>query len=468
MNKSPTTKTRLERDSMGTMHVPETVYYGASTQRAVLNFPISDLRFPRAFVRALALIKLAAAEVNEQQGDLSPDKAKAIKKAARKAIAGEYDHDLVVDIFQTGSGTSTNMNINEVLAAHAREFMGLDRGDRHGVHPNDHVNMGQSSNDVIPSATHLAALLEINERLLPALKALHSSLQIKATQFMGVVKTGRTHLQDATPILLGQEFLGYCGQIERAIKRIEGSRTGLCELALGGTAVGTGINTKKGFAKSVCTRLSRKVHFRVTETSNHFQAQSTLDALVATSGDLRGLAVAMMKIANDVRWLGSGPRAGLGEIQLPEVQPGSSIMPGKVNPVIAESVCQVAAQVMGNDQTIAVAGQSGLFELNVMQPVAAYNLLQSIALLAASSDNFRVRCIDGLNATARGPEMAGNGLALATALVPHIGYDKAAEISHEAAQSGETIKQVALRMTSLTEAALDGILDPLKMVKPEG
>ncbi len=466
MKNAPTTRTRVERDSMGTMNVPEHVHYGASTQRAVINFPISDLRFPRTFIRALALIKLAAAEVNEQLGNLAPEKAKVIKRAARKAIAGEFDHDLVVDIFQTGSGTSTNMNMNEVLASHAREFMGLERTDRHGVHPNDDVNMGQSSNDVIPSATHLAALLEINERLLPALRKLRQSLDQKAQQFMGVVKTGRTHLQDATPILLGQEFLGYSGQIERAIARIERSRAGLSELALGGTAVGTGINTRKGFARSVCSRLTRKVHFRVTETENHFQAQSSLDAVVAVSGDLRALAVAMMKIANDVRWLGSGPRAGLGEIQLPEVQPGSSIMPGKVNPVIAESVCQVAAQVMGNDQTIAIAGQSGLFELNVMQPVAAYNLLQSIALLATSSENFRVRCIEGLTATARGPELAGHGLALATALVPHVGYDRAAEISHEAARTGESIRQVAGRMTSLSDADLESILDPLKMVEP--
>jgi fumarate hydratase class II len=453
---------------MGPMDVPEFVHYGASTQRAVLNFPISDLRFPRVFIRALALIKLSAAEVNEQLGLLPAAKARTIKKAARQAIAGAYDQDMVVDIFQTGSGTSTNMNLNEVLASHAREFLGLSRSDRLGVHPNDDVNMGQSSNDVIPSATHLAALLEINEHLLPALHALRASLNTKSQEFMGIVKTGRTHLQDATPILLGQEFSGYSGQIERAIAQIEFARFGLSELALGGTAVGTGINTHKEFASRVCGKLSRKVKFKVRETSDHFQAQSSLDAVVATSGALRALAVALMKIANDVRWLGSGPRAGLGEIQLPEVQPGSSIMPGKVNPVIAESVCQVAAQVMGNDQTIGIAGQSGLFELNVMQPVAAYNLLQSIALLAASCDNFRQKCIDGLSATERGPALAEHSLALATALVPHIGYDKAAELSHVAAQSGRSIKQVAAQMTTLSAEELDIILDPLKMVHPEG
>lgn len=468
MKHDTTAKTRVERDSMGPMDVPESVHYGASTQRAVLNFPISDLRFPRVFIRALALIKLSAAEANEQLGLLPTEKARAIKKAARQAIVGAYDHDMVVDIFQTGSGTSTNMNLNEVLASHAREFMGLSRSDRHGVHPNDDVNMGQSSNDVIPSATHLAALIEINEQLLPALHALRASLEVKSREFMGVVKTGRTHLQDATPILLGQEFYGYSGQIERAIAQVEFARLALSQLALGGTAVGTGINTHKEFASLVCRKLSGKVKLKVRETSNHFQAQSSLDAVVAASGALRSLAVALMKIANDVRWLGSGPRAGLGEIQLPEVQPGSSIMPGKVNPVIAESVCQVAAQVMGNDQTISIAGQSGLFELNVMQPIAAYNLLQSIALLAASCNNFRSRCIDGLTATDRGPALADHSLALATALVPHVGYDKAAEISHEAAKSGKSIKEVAAAMTSLSAADLDVILDPFKMVHPEG
>ncbi|HEY9868410.1 MAG TPA: class II fumarate hydratase, partial [Candidatus Obscuribacterales bacterium] len=340
------------------------------------------------------------------------------------------------------------------------------RGDRGLVHPNDHVNRGMSSNDAIPTAIHVAALIGIKTQLVPALEKLRDSLTRKSKEFWKVVKTGRTHLQDATPIRLGQEFLGYAGQIERALARLEHAQQRLSEVALGGTAVGTGINTRPDFAGKVCLKLSKLAGVEVKETTNHFQAQSTLDEVVEASGILKTIAVGLMKIANDIRWLGCGPRAGFAEIALPEVQPGSSIMPGKVNPVIAEAVCMAAAQVVGNDLTVTIAGQSGNFELNVMQPVAAYNLLQSISLLSTVSESFAVRCIDGIKATDKGPEMVEKGLALCTALVPEIGYDAAAKISHEAAATGQTIREVAKRMTSLSDADLDRILDPEKMTEP--
>ena len=363
-------ETRLERDSMGEMQVPASAYYGASTQRAVLNFPISDLRFPRQFIQALGQIKQSAAVVNGRMGQIDAQIAEAIVKAAQEVIDGLLDEHFVLDIFQTGSGTSTNMNANEVIANRASELMGGSRGSRK-VHPNDHVNFGQSSNDVIPTAIHLSALIAIEYTLIPALEELKAALEVKAEEFMPIVKTGRTHLQDATPIRLGQEFLGYAGQVERGIVRARHAAQELGEVALGGTAVGTGVNTHPDFAAQVCQRLSELNKLTVHETSNHFQAQCTLDNIVEASGALNTLAVSMMKIANDIRWLGSGPRAGIGEIELPAVQPGSSIMPGKVNPVIAESVTMVCAQVMGNHTTITVAGQAGNFEINVMMPVAA-------------------------------------------------------------------------------------------------
>src|SRR5881398_910282 len=401
---SSTEETCVERDSMGEMQVPANAYYGASTQRAVLNFPISDLRFPRQFIRALGQIKQAAAQVNEGLGLVEPQIAEAIDRAAQEVIDGKLDDHFVLDIFQTGSGTSTNMNANEVIANRASELLGGSRGSRK-VHPNDHVNFGQSSNDVIPTAIHLAALVSIEHELIPALLGLQMALEQKADEFMPVVKTGRTHLQDATPIRLGQEFLGYAGQIERGIARMRHAQNELSEVALGGTAVGTGVNTHPEFAGRVCQRLSEMNGITVRETSNHFQAQSTLDNVVETSGSLNTLAVSLIKITNDIRWLGSGPRAGIGEIDLPAVQPGSSIMPGKVNPVIAESLAMVCAQVIGNDLTVSVAGQSGNFEINVMMPVAAYNLLQSIDILASATDNLVEQCIEGIEATARGPEM---------------------------------------------------------------
>jgi fumarate hydratase, class II len=458
-------ETRIERDSMGEMRVPINAYYGASTQRAVLNFPISDLRFPREFIRALGQIKQAAARTNAELGTIDPQIANAIVQAAQEVIEGKLDDHFVLDIFQTGSGTSTNMNANEVIANRASELLGGSRGSRK-VHPNDHVNFGQSSNDVIPTAIHLSALLSIEYDLIPALQGLQQALQEKADAFMPIVKTGRTHLQDATPVRLGQEFLGYTGQVERGIARMRHARGELAEVALGGTAVGTGVNTHPEFAARVCGRLSEMNGVEVRETSNHFQAQSTLDTIVEASGALNTLAVSLMKVANDIRWLGSGPRAGIGEIELPEVQPGSSIMPGKVNPVIAESVCMVCAQVIGNHTTITIAGQAGNFEINVMMPVAAYNLLQSIRLLAASARNFTEQCIKGLQATSKGPEMVERGLAICTSLAPVIGYDAAAAISKEAHKTGKTIREIAREKTSLSEEELDRILDPASMTKP--
>lgn len=456
-------KFRREQDSMGKFDVPIDAYYGANTMRAVLNFPISELRFPRSFIRAMASTKLAAAQVNVELGALDSKLADAIVSAATEVADGKFDDEFVVDVFQTGSGTSTNMNANEVISNRAIEILGGEKGSRTPVHPNDHVNMGQSSNDVIPTCIHVAALGAIRTDLIPALRQLQGDLEKKADEFMSVIKTGRTHLQDATPIRLGQEFLGYVGQIERGIQRTETAASELSEVALGGTAVGTGVNAHPEFATRVCAKLSKILGVDVHETSNHFQAQSTLDNIVAASGGLKTIAVSLMKISNDIRWIGSGPRGGFGEIILPEVQPGSSIMPGKVNPVIPESVCQVAAQVIGNDAAIAIAGQSGNFEINVMMPVAAYNLLQSIDLLAASAKNLAEQCISGLESTTAGPDMVERGLAIVTALVPHIGYDASAAIAHEAQETGKTVKEISLIRTDLTEDQLVEILDPSGM-----
>ena len=451
---------------MGEFEVPADAYYGAQTMRAVVNFLISDLRFPRSFIGALGQIKLAAAQVNADLGLLDRKLSEAIVQAGQEVVDGSLDDQFVVDIFQTGSGTSTNMNANEVISNRAIEILGGELGSRSPVHPNDHVNLGQSSNDVIPTAIHVSALKEIHDGLVPALAKLQAELERKAEEFMPVIKTGRTHLQDATPIRLGQEFQGHAGQIERGIRRLRHAEEELSEVALGGTAVGTGVNTHPEFAGRVCARLSDILKVPVRETDNHFQAQSSLDAVVEASGVLKTVAVGLMKISNDIRWLGSGPRGGIGEIELPEVQPGSSIMPGKVNPVIPESVCQVATQVIGNDATIAVAGQSGNFEINVMMPVAAYNLLQSVGLLEAASRNLADQCVSGLKATDKGPEMVERGLAIVTTLVPHIGYDAAAAIAKEAQATGKTVKEVAIASTELSEEELDEILDPSSMTEP--
>jgi fumarate hydratase, class II len=454
---------RVERDSMGEVEVPRDALFGAQTRRALDNFPISDLRFPRRFIQALGAIKLEAANVNNELGLLDDELRDAIAEAAEEVVEGRLDNQFVLDIFQTGSGTSTNMNANEVISNRAIQLVGGELGSKDPLHPNDHVNQGQSSNDVIPTAIHLAALIAIQEDLLPGLQKLQSALEEKAREFDDVVKTGRTHLQDATPIRLGQEFRGYAGQIERGVQRVERAREDLAEVALGGTAVGTGVNTHPEFAQKVADRLSERFGVEVRETENHFQAQSAMDAAVFTSGALKTVAVSLLKISNDIRWLGAGPRANLAEIALPEVQPGSSIMPGKVNPVIAESATMVAAQVIGNDATIALAGQSGNFELNVMLPVIAYNLIQSIEILGSASSNFTDQCVSGLEATERGPALVEQGLMLATALAPVVGYDKAAEISKEAYKTGKTIREVAREKTDLSEEDLDELLDARKM-----
>ena len=459
--------TRVERDSMGEVRVPAGAYYGASTERARQNFPISNLRLPRRFIRALAQIKGAAALVNTELGLLETRLANPIQQAAEEVEEGKFDRDFIVDVFQTGSGTSTNINANEVIANRANEILGHPLGSRQPVHPNDHVNRCQSSNDVIPSAMQLSALIAIHEELLPALTYLKDVLDGKAKEFMPVVKTGRTHLQDATPIRLGQEFLGYAGQIERSIERGRRAADELADLPLGGTAVGTGITAHPEFAQRVCAHLSRRTGVAVRETDNHFQAQATLDSVLSAAGALRAIAVSLWKIGNDLRWFASGPRAGLGEITLPEVQPGSSIMPGKVNPVIIESMTMVVARVLGNDETIANAAQSGsIFELNLMMPVAAFCLLETIALLAASAQNLARQCIAGIKATDRGPQMVEQGLMLATALAPAIGYDAAARIAKEALTTGKTIREVARERTKLSPGELDRLLDPARMTEP--
>src|SRR3954452_6402930 len=423
---------RVERDSMGEVQVPRDALFGAQTRRALDNFPISDLRKPRRFVEALGAIKLESAVVNNELGLIGEEEKNATVEAAEEVVEWRLDNSFVLDVFQTGSGTSTNMNANEVISNRAIQILGGELGSKEPVHPNDHVNKGQSSNDVIPTAIHLSALISVKEDLIPALEKLQGALQEKAEQFDDVVKVGRTHLQDATPIRLGQEFKGYAGQIERGIKRVKKASEDLTEVALGGTAVGTGVNTPPEFAQKVAERLSERFGVEVRETENHFQAQSAMDGAVFTSGALKAVAVSLMKIANDIRWLGAGPRANLAEIALPEVQPGSSIMPGNVNPVIAESAMMVATQVIGNDTSITLAGQSGNFELNTMLPLIAYNLLQSIEILGNAASNFADQCVEGIEATERAPELVEKSLMLATALAPEVGYDKATEISKEA------------------------------------
>ena len=455
---------RIERDTMGEVQVPADVYYGAQTQRAVQNFPASGLRFPRVFVRALGLIKKYAAQVNADLGLLDPKHAKAIVAAADEVAVGTMDEQFVVDLFQTGSGTSTNMNANEVIATRANELLTGKRDSKDPVHPNDHVNMGQSSNDVIPTAVHIAALCSIHMDLVPSLETLRESLRQKAEAFDSIVKIGRTHLQDAVPIRLGQEFGGYAHQVELSIRRLQGPRRSLSALALGGTAVGTGLNTHPEFASRVIALISQETGCQFAEAENHFEAQASQDASVETGGILKTIAVSLMKIADDVRWLSSGPRCGLGEIDLPALQPGSSIMPGKVNPVIAESVIQVAAQVIGNDATITMSGQVGSFELSVMLPVVSHNLLQSIRILSLASRNFAEKCINGITANeATCSDFVENSLALATALVPAIGYENAAAIAHEAHTAGKTVRDVAMKKEVLPEAQLRELLDPARM-----
>ena len=453
--------TRIERDSMGEMEVPADALYGASTQRAVLNFPISGRGMPRGFLRALALVKLAAAQTNAELGLLDPDVADAIAAAAASVADGDHDDQFPIDIYQTGSATSTNTNMNEVVAHLAATRL----GDGRTVHPNDDVNRCQSSNDTIPTALQLSAAMAIEEELLPALERLHTALVAKEQAFWPIVKTGRTHLQDATPIRLGQEFRGYAGQVEESLRRARTAQAELLAVPLGGTAVGTGINAHPEYAFRTCVRLSALTGLTVRETGNHFHAQATLDAAIAAHGAIRTIALSLWKIASDIRLMAMGPRAGIGELALPETQPGSSIMPGKVNPVIVESLTMVVARVVGNDATIAF-GQTGSFlELNVMLPVTAAAFLESIALLAAATDNLSARAIDGLTATDRGPQLVEQGLMLATALAPVIGYDEAAKLAKQAHASGRTIRELALER-GMDPVELDRLLDPASMTEP--
>jgi fumarate hydratase class II len=467
MSATATTEHRIERDSMGEMHIPAHVLYGAQTERARQNFPISKLRFDRRFIRALGAIKLVAAEVNRELELLDAERAGAITRAAREVMEGELDEHFVLDIFQTGSGTSTNMNANEVIANRAIQLMGGEVGSRDPVHPNDHVNIGQSSNDAIPTAVHVSALVAIEQELVPALQHLQAALEAKADEFDDVMKAGRTHLQDATPVRLGQEFGGYASQVEHGIERLRKLRGSLGELAIGGTAVGTGINTHPEFAQRMATGLSELFDLPFLEAENHFEAQGGRDAVVEASGMLKTIACSLMKIANDIRWLGSGPRTGLGEINLPAVQPGSSIMPGKVNPVMAESVRQVAAQVIGNDAAITIGGQGGDFELNVMIPVMIHNLLESVGILSNVSREFADRCVSGITANReRCRRNAESTTALATALAPAIGYDKAAEVAKRSLADEMTLREVVLDEGLLTEEELDRIVDFEAMTKP--
>jgi fumarate hydratase class II len=452
--------TRVERDSMGEMDVPADALYGASTQRAVLNFPISGTPMPSRFLRALALIKLAAAETNQSLGLLDAPKAQAIAAAAREVASGAHDDQFPIDVYQTGSGTSTNTNMNEVVAHLASARLGGAK-----VHPNDDVNRCQSSNDTIPTALQLSAAVAIEEELIPALIDLQAALAAKADEFWDVVKTGRTHLQDATPIRLGQEFAGYAGQVEEAIRRAQAARDELLTVPLGGTAVGTGINAHPEYAARACGRLSELTGLLVREAPNHFHAQATLDAVIAAHGGLRAIALGLWKIGSDIRLMGMGPRAGLAELALPETQPGSSIMPGKVNPVIVESLTMVVARVVGNDATIGFAQTGSLLELNVMLPVTTLAILESITLLAATSRNLRVRLVDGLAATDRGPALVEQGLMLATALAPEIGYDAAAKLAKEGLKTGRTIRDLALEH-GIAPERLDELLDPAKMTEP--
>jgi len=457
---------RIERDSMGEVKVPKDAYYGAQTQRAVENFPISGIGFPQKFIHALAMIKFCAAAANEQLGLLEPRVAAAIRQAAQEVIDGKLDQEFVVDIFQTGSGTSTNMNANEVIANRALEILGKPKSSRE-IHPNDHANMCQSSNDVIPTALHCAARMLIERELLPSLAALNAALARKAQEFDDVMKIGRTHLADATPMRLGQEFSGYARQIELSIERIKAAAAGLAELPLGGTAIGTGINAHPEFAARAIDKLSEMTGLRFREAANHFEAQAAKDAVAHVSGSLKTLAVSLTKIANDLRWLASGPRCGISEIILPETQPGSSIMPGKVNPVLCESVLQVAAHVIGCDATITLCAQTGNFELNTMMPIMSLRLLEAIEFSANVVKAFTDKCVEGIMADrVRCEEMVERSLAMATALAPVIGYESAAKIAQEALATGQTIRQAVQNKKLLANEELDKLLDPWRMTEP--
>jgi len=457
---------RKEKDSMGEVLVPDNAYYGAQTQRASKNFPISSRRIPRTLIKSLGMIKKSAAVVNHKLNKLDLSIKDAITKACDEVIDGKHDDQFIVDIFQTGSGTSSNMNINEVVSNRANEILGHNLGEKFPVHPNDHVNLGQSSNDTFPSSINVSISLDIKLNLLPALNQMLESLKIKTDEFSDIIKIGRTHLQDATPITLGQEFSGYAQMIKNSIDKIEDSLKYVYYLPQGGTAVGTGINTHPDFGKMVAEELSKDSGINFNEAKNHFEAQSTQDSVVAVSSAIRGLAVSLSKIANDIRLLGSGPRAGIGELVIPAVQPGSSIMPGKVNPVICESLIQACAQVIGNDHAVLQGAQGSYFELNVMMPMIASNILESINILSTGSDTFNKKLLVDLKAN----EEICNGyiegsLAMCTSLVPAIGYDKAAEIAYKAYKQNKTVREIALEENILSKEEIEKLLDHKNMIK---
>jgi fumarate hydratase class II len=462
-------QTRIEKDSMGSMEVPSDALYGATTQRAVLNFPVSGYRLSRPLIRALGLVKWAAAQANRDLGKLDEERAGFIVQAAEEVIEGRLDEHFPIDIFQTGSGTSSNMNANEVIANRASQLAGKPIGSKDPVHPNDHVNMGQSSNDVIPTAIHVAVAESIRNDLMPALERLQEALEAKTQEFWEVIKIGRTHLMDATPVRLGQEFSGYAKQVEHGKLRAGNAIAAIEELALGGTAVGTGLNCHPEFAARVMGYLWNRTGVAFREARNHFEAQGAKDGLVEASAQLRTISVSLFKIANDLRWLSSGPRCGIGEIQLPATQPGSSIMPGKVNPVICESVMQVCAQVFGNDTAVCWAGANGNLELNVMMPVLAHNVLESTRLLTNVIRIFRDKCVGGIVANGtRCGELVEFSMAMVTSLAPIIGYDRAAEIAKESAKTGKTVRTICMERHILPEAELALALDPVAMTKPGG
>jgi len=458
---------RIEKDTMGEISLPDECYYGAQTQRAFDNFQISSSKIPRSMIAAIAMIKRSAAIVNNNLNFIDTKIKDAIVKACDEVIQGKFDDQFIVDIYQTGSGTSSNMNANEVIANRACEILGGNKGDKKLVHPNDHVNYGQSSNDVIPTSIHIATSLEIDKRLLPELEHLKISIDKKTDEFKDIIKIGRTHLQDATPITLGQEFSGYSKMIENSIQRIKNDLPFLLKLAQGGTAVGTGINTHKDFGKLIAHELSVITGLNFTESDNHFESQATQDSVVHLSGSLKTLSVSLYKIANDIRWLGSGPRSGLGELVLPPVQPGSSIMPGKVNPVICESLIQVTSQVVGYDSAIALGGMGGVFELNLMLPLIGSNILESINILSNGMKMFREKLLNDL--TANKNKCNGyieDSLAMCTSLAPIIGYDKAASIAKKAFKNDKTVREVCIEDKILSNEELEKILDPFSMIQP--
>ena len=456
---------RIEQDSMGPMEIPGDMLYGASTQRAVENFPISGIRLGRSFIKAVGQVKASCARVNMQIGKLDTSLGEAILAASVEVREGQHDVHFVVDVFQTGSGTSTNMNANEVISNLANLAAGGKVGEKKPVHPNDHVNMGQSSNDIIPTAMHVAALCACVQILVPELKELQASLEKKAQEFSTVYKTGRTHLQDAMPVTLGQQFSGYARQVELGIQRVEATYSRLKELPIGGTAVGTGINTPKEFGRLVAEDLTKDIGIEFVEAANHFEAQACKDACVELSGALKTIAASFTKIANDIRWMASGPRCGLGEIRIPATQPGSSIMPGKINPVMSEAMVQVAAQVMGNDVAVNIGGATGNFELNVMMPLITHNLLQSIDILAGVSKQFRIRCVDGIEADEDACQATiEKNLSLVTALNPKIGYDNAGKLAKQAYAEGKNIRETAKASGLISDADVDEALDVKKMV----